>query len=204
MKARPTGMPGLWRIRMRCALRRFGCHRGAMRRSLDRTQTIIGFGLFILFLVLGPIVAAGAGQGLYAAGVEAERHESETRHQVDAVVVAREAPRADVSGQVLTSPDQVTWRAADGSWQTAIVATGKRVGEHVTLWVDNAGAVSRPPQSHAQTLSTVGFAAAGGLVAVAAPLVVCYALIRRRFDRRRLAEWDEEWALISAHWTGHS
>jgi ABC-type Fe3+ transport system permease subunit len=204
MNARPTGRPVLWRIRMRRALRRFGCHRNAMYRPLDRTQTIIGFGLFLLFVVLGPIVAAGAVQLVYDAGVEAERHESATRHQVDAIVVRHEAPRAGVPGHIMGSRDQVGWRAADGSWKTGIVDTGKRVGEHVPLWVDNDGTVSRPPQNHTQTLGTAGFAAAGGLVAAAVPLALGYALIRRRFDRRRLAEWDDEWALISAYWTGRS
>ncbi|HZB33288.1 MAG TPA: hypothetical protein VE465_24230 [Streptosporangiaceae bacterium] len=202
MNARPTGMPGLWRIRMRCALRRFGCHRNALSRPLDQAQTIIGFGGFLLFLVLGPMVATGAGDLAYDAGVEAERHQTATRHQVDAIVAGRAAPRAEVNEQLMRTSDQVKWRAADGSWRTGIAATGKRAGEHVTLWVDDTGAVSRAPQSHVQTLGTAGFAAAGGLVAVAAPITLGYALIRRRFDRRRLAEWDDEWALISAHWSG--
>jgi len=204
MNARPTGMPGLWGIRVRCALRRFGCHRNAMRRPLDRTQTIIGLGLFLLFLVLGAIVVAGAVQRVYDAGVRAERHESATRHQVDAIVVGRDATRAGVSGQVLGSPDHVQWRAADGSRRTDVVDTGKRPGQHVTFWVDNSGAISRTPQNHTQTAGTAGFAGAGGLAAVAAPLALGYALIRRRFDRRRFAEWDDEWALISPHWTGRS
>lgn len=204
MKARSTGMPGMWRIRLRCALRRFGCHRNAMRRPLDRTQTIIGFGLFLIFLVFGSIVAAGAFRSAYAAGVRAERHESATRHQVDAVVTARDAAHVDASGQVLGSPEQVRWRAPDGSWRTRVLDTGKRVGGHLTLWVDDAGAISRAPQNRTQTIGTAGFLAAGALVAVAAPIGLGYALVRRRFDRRRMAEWHDEWALISPHWTGRS
>jgi hypothetical protein len=204
MKVRPSGMPGRRRIRMRCALRRFGWHRSPMRRPLDRAQTIIGFGLFLLFLVVGPIVVFGAVRLEYDAGVRAERHESATRRQVDAVVMGRDAPRGGLSGQVLASPDQVRWQTADGSWRTGVFDAGKRVGDHVMLWVDDAGAISRAPQNHTQTVGTAGFAAAGGLAAVAAPLALGHALIRRRFDRRRLAEWDDEWALISPHWTGRS
>jgi hypothetical protein len=204
MNARPTGMPGLWRIRMRCVLRRFGCHRSAMRRPLDRNQTIIGFGLSLVFLVLGSIVAAGVFQFVCDAGAKAERHESATRHQVDAIVVGREVTRAGVSGQVLGSPDQVQWRAADGSRRTGAIDTGKRVGQHVTLWVDNAEAISRAPQNRTQTLGTAGFAGAGGLLAVAAPLALGYWVVRRRFDRRRFAEWTDEWALTSPRWTGRS
>jgi hypothetical protein len=202
MNARQTGMPGLRRSRMRGALRRFGFHRNSMRRPLDRTQTITGFALFLLFLVFGVFVAAGVGQRVYDAGVKAERHQLATRHQVDAIVAQRDVPPP--AGQALSNPDSVRWRAADGSWQTGVFDTGKRVGEHLTLWVDDSGAITAMPQSHTQTIGTAGFAGAGGLVAVGAPLALCYALIRRRFDRRRLAEWDDEWALISPHWTGRS
>lgn len=204
MNERPSSMPGLWRIRMRCAVRRFGCHRNAMRRPLDRTQTIIGFGMFVLFSVLGPIVAAGAVHHVYDAGIKAERHESATRHQVDAIVMGRGAPRSGAAGQVLGSPDHVQWRAADGSWQTGVIDTGKRAGQRTALWVDSAEVISRAPQNRTQTAGAAGFAGAGALVAVAAPLALCYTLIRRRFNRRRLAEWDDEWALISPHWTGRS
>lgn len=173
-----------------------------MRRPVDRTQTIIGLGLFLLFLVLGPMVAAGAVRLVYDAGVGVERHESATRSQVDGIVVGRDATRAGFSGQVLGSPDHVRWRAADGSWRIGVFDTGKRAGQHVPLWVDHAGAISRAPQNHTQTLGSAGFAGAGGLVAVAVPLALGYVLTRRRFDQRRFAEWDDEWALISPQWTG--
>jgi hypothetical protein len=203
MNARPTGMPRMWGIRMRRALRRFGFHRNAMRRPLDRTQTIIGFGLFLGFLALGSILATGAVQLVYGAGVRAEQRESATRHQVDATVMWREASDGE-SRRLLGAPDRVQWRAADGSWQSGVIDTGKQVGEHVKLWVDDTGAISGAPQNRTQTAGTAGFAAAGGLVAAGAPLALGYALVRRRFDRRRFAEWDDEWALISPHWTGRS
>jgi hypothetical protein len=203
MNVRPTGMPRMWGIRVRCVLRRFGCHRSVMRRPFDRKQTIIGFGLFLVFLVLGPILAAAAGQLVYGAGVKAEQRDNTTRHQVDATVVRREA-RDGESGRLLGAPDRVQWRAPDGSPHYGVIDTGKRVGEHVMLWVDNAGAISRAPQNRTQTVGTAGFAGAGGLVAAGAPLALAYAVVRRRFNRRRFAEWDDEWALISPHWTGRS
>jgi hypothetical protein len=208
MKATPAGMPGLrrtrMRTRMRWTLRRFGFHRNCMRRPLDRAQSIFGFGLFLAFLVLGPIVAAAAVQHAYVTGVRAERQQSAHRHLVDATVVRRDGPPATVSGQTLGGRDRVRWRAPDGSWHQGVIDTNRRIGEHVALWADDSDALAGAPQTRTQTLGTAGFAGAGGLATVAAPLALGYALFRRRADRLRAAAWRDEWALISPHWTGRS
>jgi len=175
-----------------------------MRRPLDRTQSIIGVGLFLVFLILGPVVAAGAVQRMYDSGVRKEQRQSALQHRVEATVVQHYAPASTISGQLVGGQDRVQWQAADGSRQSGVVATGEAVGARVTLWADNSGAIKAAPQTRTQTIGTAGFAGAGGLAAVAVPLALGYALIRRRFDRRRLAEWDDEWALISPHWTGRS
>ncbi|HEU5161024.1 MAG TPA: hypothetical protein VFU43_28765 [Streptosporangiaceae bacterium] len=175
-----------------------------MRRPLDRTQSIIGFCLFLIFLATGPIVTAQVMRHVYAAGVKVEQRDQATRHQVEATVVQRGGPGTRVQGQALNGADRVQWREADGSWHSGIIDTGRREGAHVVLWVDDHGAIKRAPQNRTQTVGSTGFAGAGALVAVAAPLALGYGWVRRRFDRRRFAAWDDEWTLIAPHWTGRS
>lgn len=202
MSTTPTGMPSMRWIRMKWALRRLGLHRNAMRRPIDRTQSVIALALFLVFLAFGPVAAAGAARHAYDAGVRTERHHSATRQHVEATVVRRNA--ATTSGQTVGGRDLVTWRMADGSPRSGVINTGKAEGAHLGLWVDDSGGIKGAPQTRTQTVGTACFAGAGGLVAVALPLALCYALVRRRAGRRRLAEWDEEWAMISPHWTGRS
>lgn len=204
MNEKPIGTWAMRWIRLRCLLRRFGFHRSTMCRPLDRTQSVIGFGLFLAFVTLAPIVGVGVVQYVYGAGVRTEGWQHVTRHAVHATVVQRNVPEAGVADQIAGRRDLVAWRAADGSRHTDLVYTGKRVGSHVTFWVDRAGAITAAPQTRTQTIGTTAFAGAGGLIGVALPLLTSYALVRRRFDGRRFADWDDEWALISPHWTGRS
>jgi hypothetical protein len=204
MNAKPVGTWAMRWIRLRCLLRRFGFHRGTMCRQIDRTQSVIGFGLVLVFVTLAPIVAAGVFQYVYGSGVRTEQRQHATRHPVHATVVQRNVPAASAADQIAGRRDLVEWRAADGSRHSDLVYTGKKAGAHVTYWVDRAGAITAAPQTRTQTIGTAAFAGAGGLTAVALPLLSCYALVRRRFDGRRFAAWDDEWTLISPHWTGRS
>jgi hypothetical protein len=200
MKTMPIGIAGMWWLGMRCALRRFGFHRNAMRRPLDRRQSIIGLGLFLVFLALGPIVGSRVVQHAYASGVGTEQRQSATRHRVDATVVRRAGSGSGFSA-VVGHWDLVRWQSPDGSGRSGVAYSNEQVGAHVPLWVNDSGATTGAPQTRSQTVGTAGFAGAGAMAAVAGPLVLGYALIRRRFDRRRLAAWGDEWALISPRWT---
>jgi hypothetical protein len=202
MNTTPTRTASTRWIRTRRALRRFGFHRNAMCRPLDRVQSIIGLGLSLVFLALGPLVAARAVQHAYDAGARTEQRQNATRHRVDATVVQRYAPGSGITGQVVGARERVEWPAADGARHSGVLGANKPVGAHMTLWVDDSEAVKAAPQARTQTIGAAAFAGAGGLAAIAVPLALAYMLIRRRFDRRRFAEWDEEWSLISPHWTG--
>ncbi|HEY7485198.1 MAG TPA: hypothetical protein VH912_12115 [Streptosporangiaceae bacterium] len=186
---------------MRRTIRRLGFYRNEMCRPLDRAQSIIALAMVLVFLVLGPVAAARAVQHVYQSQADLERRQTAARQQVDAVVVRHLAPESSISGEVVGGQGRIQWRTADGSLRTGTADTGKPAGTHLTVWVDHSGAIKGAPQTRTQTLGTTSFAAAGALIAVALPLALGHALIRRRFDRRRLAGWDAEWSRVAPLWT---
>lgn len=94
------------------------------------------------------------------------------------------------------------WTAPDGSARTGVVRAdpGSPEGASVTVWTDRTGRlVSKPPTAvEAQLQST----AAGVLVAVGTggATVGCGWLARARLDRRRMRDWEAEWARVGPQW----
>ncbi|HEY7487154.1 MAG TPA: hypothetical protein VH912_22045 [Streptosporangiaceae bacterium] len=197
MSVGPISFPNSRCVRVRWAIRRLGLYRSELRRPVDRAQSAIALGLFLVFLVLGPIVTLHVVQRVYDSGVRTERQHS-TRQQVEATVVEYLQPSSTSIGY----RGRIQWRAADGSVRSGTVITAKPVGGHLQVWVDKSGAITGAPQTRTLTIGTTGFAGAGGLAAVGLPLAFGYALVRRRFERRRFADWDAEWSRIAPLWTG--
>jgi hypothetical protein len=188
--------------RVRAMLRRLGFHRSELRRPVDRLQSAIGLGLLFTFLLLGPLVAARVVHHTYDSGAWAEQRQAATRHRTEATVVGRLDSVGAISGEIVRERARVQWQAADGSTHTGDAITGRPVGTHVLVWVDDTETITGPPQTRTQTIGGATFAAMGALLAVAVPLVACHLVIRRRLDRRRRNEWDAEWARVAARWTG--
>ncbi|WP_028800259.1 hypothetical protein [Streptomyces sp. 142MFCol3.1] len=97
---------------------------------------------------------------------------------------------------------KVRWTAPDGSAHTgqARVYAGTEAGTPVTVWTDRQGRLVTKPAtaSQAQTRSAM----VGVLVGVSAAAVpfVGGRLARGRLERRRMDQWDQEWARIGPRW----
>lgn len=96
-------------------------------------------------------------------------------------------------------PVRAHWRGPDGVSHTgwAQAPPDSEAGSHVPLWVDAAGQPTTRPQTRADTVID---AVDAGLGAAAASSIVhagVFALIRRRLDQLRYAQWDREWSAIT-------
>ncbi|GAA3244615.1 hypothetical protein GCM10020256_70480 [Streptomyces thermocoprophilus] len=136
------------------------------------------------------------------------RGERADRHSVRAVVVTR--TKDDVSayagGTRRTFPVTVRWTEGGGPAHTARarVPAGTQVGDTVDVWFDEHGRIVPPPYGGTrvwQHTLTMGLCGAGGTVAV---VLLGHTVVRRVAMRRRMAEWDRDWALTEPLWTRRS
>ncbi|GCB51866.1 hypothetical protein [Streptomyces sp. NL15-2K] len=97
---------------------------------------------------------------------------------------------------------EVRWTVADGSAHTgqARVRPGSALGAPVTVWTDPEGRLVTKPATATQ--ARVRAAMIGGLIGVTAGAVpfVGGRALRGRLERRRLEEWDAEWARFGPLW----
>ncbi|HEU5023472.1 MAG TPA: hypothetical protein VFV01_00990 [Spirillospora sp.] len=160
-----------------------------LRRSVDRTQWMLGIVLLIAYLAVAPLVSAVAIGSAYEAGVRAEHHEAATFHRVHATVTK-------VTYRIGTYHVTVDWTAADGKRHTGDYSTarGTIVGRHPKVWADTKHVSDEPPQKHAGTVGDTAAVAALAPLAMSLPFLGAYALLRHRYDQRRYQLWEDEWA----------
>ncbi|MGW3245713.1 Rv1733c family protein [Streptomyces sp. NPDC001070] len=183
--------------------------RNSLRRRSDVFEACAGLAATCVIVLGAPAAGLTAGQAVDNALQHTVRVEHAARTQVRALVVKagpREAADTDPeSGRVREERRNavVRWNAPDGHAHTAHVrvAADRGQGDHITLWTDKAGAVpvaapldARSATTHA-TLAGVGTFLAAIVVGLMGRQVLMWQLMRRR-----LAEWEREWAAAGQNW----
>ncbi|WP_030604735.1 hypothetical protein [Streptomyces fulvoviolaceus] len=190
---------------MRTRVRGWRWRRNPLRRRSDVVEAWTVLAVALLLLLGAPL--AGAIAGWWAHG-EARAVASEQRaesHRVRAEVVGRppgSLPSVQ-AGREHSYRVTVRWTEPGGGARTATarVPAGTRQGEAVDVWFDSRGRSVPPPPTETavwQHTLTIGACAAGGAVAV---VLLGHSVARGAATRRRLTEWEREWALTEPQWT---
>ncbi|MFC8511381.1 hypothetical protein ACFU3J_32985 [Streptomyces sp. NPDC057411] len=180
-----------------------GPHADILRRPCDRIRNRWHVGLALAVLV-ALVCGVVAGARMWSDAARNARAESAHRHETTATTLAR-ANGPSTAARFDTPPVLVdaSWRALDGAPRTGKVAVQPRTAEGttVTIWVDDAGAVTRAPRSAAE--GQFGAAVGGTLVAGALALTAAgvVGLRLRRTEAATLDEWEREWAVVEPLWT---
>jgi hypothetical protein len=95
------------------------------------------------------------------------------------------------------------WKAPDGTPRTGEVyaPAGAAAGSTVTVWIDGSGRPAVSPVQRGDVIEATALAASLATVAVAVVLALLGLLARRVLDRRRLAAWEDRWAVTGPQWT---
>ncbi|MFG2264373.1 hypothetical protein [Streptomyces sp. NPDC048720] len=173
--------------------------RNPLRRRADVLEAWVVLAAWLL------TVLAGVSAGLAAArsvddGLARER--AAWRPVVARVVAKAPGRSASETSGAERVWAEVRWPAADGSAHTgqARVAPGSAAGSPVTVWTDPRGhLVSRPATASEAAFRAVLMGGLVGLSAAAVPFVGGLAL-RGRLERRRMDDWDAEWARLGPQW----
>ncbi|MEU5627231.1 Rv1733c family protein [Streptomyces tendae] len=190
---------------MRTRVRGWRWRRNPLRRRSDVVEAWTTVVVALLLFVAAPVLGAATawwGYGQAQAVVAEQRAE---RHHVRATVEDR-TPGALSTGQLGGQHSYraaVHWKAADGTEKstTAQVPAGARHGDSVDVWLDSRGRSVPPPSDGAeiwQHSATVGsFTTIGTVLTV----LLANRAVRTVALRRRMAEWDRDWALTEPQWT---
>lgn len=182
--------------------RRLGYGRNPLRRRVDRIESMLILLAVLAGLLLLPIGAA-VGTSVRKAS---EREAAQQRSLLQAVQArtVEDVPAAigDVPGQV-TARTRVVWQAPDGSQQEGRtqVFLGTKANSEITIWLDRSGAIAAPPR---QPGDSAALGAAAGLTTVMGSWFLLWLLVlaaRYPLERRRMRDWQDEWAQVAPLWT---
>ncbi|MFI6829433.1 MULTISPECIES: hypothetical protein [unclassified Kribbella] len=181
--------------------RRLGLGRNPLRRGLDRIQSLVVLTAVLVAVVMIPVaVAVSSSVTRSIERSEAERRSTMT--QVQARALEDTPPMIPEAGAQATARVPVSWTDPAG-WPRqarANVPLGTAKDSEVTIWLDPAGEITTPPRRPGD-----GAAVGGGVGLSTAMLswLLIAGLARLSvvpLDRRRLRDWDREWARVGPRW----
>ncbi|KFG06768.1 MULTISPECIES: hypothetical protein [Streptomyces] len=175
--------------------------RNPLRRRADRLES------WVVLITWALTLFGGVAVGLAAAGsVESGLARQRAEWRPVEAVLTEDAPEPSAPEGTGTGPAKVwakvRWTAPDGSARTgqARVDPAVLMGARVTVWTDARGLLVTKPASEAQArLRATLVGGLAGAFAAAVPLVGGR-LVRGRMERRRMDQWDVEWARIGPLW----
>ncbi|MDL2081269.1 hypothetical protein QNN03_32960 [Streptomyces sp. GXMU-J15] len=169
--------------------------RSPLRRRCDLVEAWVVLAGWVIALVCG-VVAGLAAVGAVERAAEEQRERS---RQVSAVLmedtVGKAPARVPADYRVWA---KVRWTGPDGRTHTdeARVMPDIRKGAAVEVWTDDSGRITSEPLSGSEI--TLHSASGGTLAALCASGAVlgCLWGVRQLMERRRLDQWEAEWARI--------
>jgi hypothetical protein len=185
-------------------LRRWRPDRNPLRRGSDRAEIALLGLLLAVFLAAAPFVEHSVQSWTYTTSGREAQVQQATLHEVSATLLQAAPEWNGFANSPGAAPEvSARWRAPDGQLRTGklLVPNGAPAGSTVKVWTNQAGQLTDPPLQRTQVVSrsqlTGGLAVAG----LAIVLIVVGWLARRMLDRRRMAEWDEDWLVTGPRWS---
>jgi hypothetical protein len=187
--------------------RQMGLGRSPLRRRTDRLEALISVALLAVFLIGAPLAGASLGQWVHQGGLREQRAQ-QSWHQTPAVLLAT-APAVPSTEIRLawqnTVPVPARWLGPGGQPRSGDVSVpaDSKAGHTVQIWVDSSGRVTGPPLIGAELTRRVVGAEVLAPLALGIVLLCLACAVRWVLNRRRLRDWEADWASIGPRWTRH-
>ncbi|AQS71090.1 DUF3592 domain-containing protein [Streptomyces pactum] len=190
---------------MRTGVRGWRVRRNPLRRRSDVVEAWTVLVVAILLVVGAPLLGAATGWWSHQQARAVAAEQRAERHRVSAEVVGRTPdtlPSVQTGGQH-SYRATVHWSTPDGTDRStsARVPAGTRHGDRVDVWLDSRGRSVPPPTDPSaiwQHSVTIGVCTTLG---TALTVLLAHCAVRKVALRRRMAEWDRDWALTEPQWT---
>ncbi|GHH13991.1 hypothetical protein GCM10018780_54150 [Streptomyces lanatus] len=177
-----------------------------LRRRSDVVEMWTMLAVAVLLFVVAPSVGVMAAWWAHDDALDTVQEQRADRRHIRAEVVGGTSGTAPLTPTGRQPSTEVTVRWNDPlhgpRTTTAHVPADTRTGETIDIWLNSRNrSVPPPPDDTAVWQHTVisGMCATGGTVAL---ILLGHGVVRHSAMRRRLAEWDREWARTEPQWTG--
>lgn len=176
------------------------------RSDVVRAWTTLVLGVCLVFGA--PAAGLGAGWSAYVHNKAAAAEQAASKHRVRAELT-QDSPLALPSAEGFGGDEKyrvpVRWTTAGTGFRSgvALVPAGLERGDRTYVWLDSQGRVTAPPKPDADIWLAAFAIGAGAAVVSAVAVVIVRLAVRRAADRHRMAEWEQEWALVGPKWSGH-
>ena len=175
--------------------------RNPLRRRADAVEAWVVLGAWILTALAGVLAGLTVSRSVED-GLARERVEWRPVVARLAEQAPGTAPRNGNGSRAEHVWAKAGWTAADGSphsGQVRVLA-GSDAGTPVTVWTDREGRlVTRPATESQAWVRATLIGGVAGVSAAAVPFLGGRAL-RSRLERRRMDQWDAEWARFGPLW----
>jgi hypothetical protein len=180
-------------------LREFWPDRNPLRRRWDRAEPMILGGLLVAFVIGGTLAALIGGRWAYEAALRVRHAELATSYRVPAVLLTTASQ--DPTG--FDASAKAWWRTPDGVRHTGEVSAlyGTAAGATVKVWVNADGRLTGAPLQPSQVQGQAVLAGVLAVMAVALVLWGAGLTVHCAAERRRMADWDDEWRAIGPKWS---
>lgn len=175
-----------WRV-----IRAFG--RNPLVRVSDRIEAMVVVSAVAVSLLATP-VAGAIGTAVYDARSRTYAEEVQTRRSQNAIVSATRRGITVTRPYMETSVVELYWQS-DGIERTTSFSTSGpvAVGDQIDIWLNDKGErVGPPPRPFQAAVLDAVFVAVSLCLAVFCATTALIALVRRRLDRHRDADWERE------------
>jgi hypothetical protein len=175
--------------------------RNPLRRATDRLETAVLALLVIAFLAGTPFAAFATGAWIHGMARGTQLAQEHSRWQVMAVVLAVTPPSPGTVG--LGWQALARWRAPDGREATTEipVPSGTAAGTRLPVWSDRGGDFTLAPLADSQVTAQTASGVALGVIMSASVIAIAAALALRALGKRRMEDWDADWAATEPRWT---
>lgn len=184
-------------------LRLLGLDRNPLRRRTDHAESILLLAAMVVALLLVP-VACAIGTSVHATAVQRSAQQRDSLHVVTATVIGdRLAAPSGVLARPITS---AAWVDDAGRTHTGLLPAGADIDAdgRARVWIDDDGRAHPAPASPTDdvlvAVTTAFLALILGWILVAAVV----GAVRTGMEHRRLADWEREWRIVGASWTGRT
>jgi hypothetical protein len=162
-------------------------------RMSDRLEALAVLGVLLVALVALPL-ADRADTLVNDSGVHTALQQTQTRHSVQALVVAGSGLPTDFG-----TPDvSVQWQEGTHTRTESVVSTATvQTGDRMTIWLDESGKVVAAPLTEGDAGLNAALAAATVWITIVACAAAAALLVRRALDRSRDRDWDRALNLLA-------